>query len=60
MIVVNHFLVELAFYTTLALCLSTEAVARRYMQAKAYIDRFTAIVLGALGLQLLSSRADVP
>ena len=43
-IVVNHFLVEVAFYTTLAFCLSTVAVAKRYMQAKAYIDRFAAAV----------------
>ena len=49
-IVVNHLLVEVAFYTTLALCLSTEVVAKRYKQAKAYIDRFAAVVLGALGL----------
>ena len=59
-IVVNHFLVEVAFYTMLAFCLSTEVVARRYMQAKAYIDRFAAAVLGALGLRLLWSRADAP
>ena len=59
-IVVNHFLVEVAFYTTLAFCLSTEVVARRYMQAKMYIDRFAAVVLGALGLRLLSIRAEVP
>ena len=58
-IVVNHFLVEVAFYTTLALCLSTKLVAKRYMQAKVYIDRFAATVLGALGFRLLWSRADV-
>ena len=59
-IVVNHFLVEVAFYTALALCLGTRAVATRYMQAKAYIDRAAAAVLGALGLRLLSSRTEVP
>ena len=59
-IVVNHFLVEVAFYTTLAFCLSTEVVAKRYMQAKAYIDRFASVVLGALGARLLWNRADVP
>ena len=59
-IVVNHFLVEVAFYSALALCLSTDVVARRYMHAKGYIDRFAAAVLGALGLRLLSSRAEVP
>ena len=59
-IVVNHFLVEVAFYTALAGCLGTRAVATRYMQAKAYIDRVAASVLGALGLRLLFSRAEVP
>ena len=59
-IVVNHFLVEVAFYTALALCLGTDVVAHRYMQAKAYIDRFAAGVLGALGSRLLWSRADAP
>ena len=59
-IVVNHFLVEVAFYTALALCLSTRAVATRYMQAKAYIDRVAGAVLGALGLRLLFSRAEAP
>ena len=59
-IVVNHFLVEVAFYTTLAFCLSTEVVAKRYMQAKAYVDRFASVVLGALGFRLLWSRAEVP
>ena len=34
-IVVNHFLVEVAFYTALALCLSTRAVATRYLQGYA-------------------------
>ena len=60
LIVVNHFLVEIAFYTTLAFCLSTEAVAKRYLQAKAHVDRFASVVLGALGLRLLWSRAEVP
>ena len=60
MIVVNHFLVEVAFYTALAFCISTRAVAMRYMQAKAYIDRVVAAVLGALGLRLLFSRAEAP
>lgn len=59
-IVANHFLVEVAFYTALAFCLSTRAVATRYMQAKTYIDRVAAAVLGALGLRLLLSRAEAP
>ena len=59
-IVVNHFLVEVAFYTALAFSLSTEMVSRRYLQAKVYIDRVAAAVLGALGVRLLWSRAEVP
>jgi len=55
-IVANHFLVEIAFYTALAFGMSTQAVAKRYMQAKIYIDRAAAIVLGALGLRILLSR----
>ena len=60
LIVVNHFLVEIAFYTTLAFCLSTEVVAKRYLQAKVHVDRFASVVLGALGFRLLWSRAEVP
>ena len=59
-IVVNHFLVEVAFYTTLAFCLSTEAVATCYMKAKACVDRFASVVLGALGARLFWHHAEAP
>ena len=59
-IVVNHFLVEVAFYTSLAFCMSTQAVSKRYMTAKAYIDRGAAIILGALGIRLVASRWEAP
>ena len=59
-IVINHFLVEVAFYTSLAFCMSTQAVSTRYMRAKAYIDRGAAIVLGALGIRLVLSRGEAP
>ena len=59
-IVFNHFLVEAAFYTTLAFCMSTQAVSKRYMQAKAYIDRGAAVILGALGIRLVLSRGEAP
>ena len=59
-IVINHFLVEVAFYTTLAFCMSTQSVSKRYMQAKAYIDRGAAIILGALGIRLVLSRGEAP
>ena len=59
-IVINHFLVEVAFYTTLAFCMSTQVVSKRYMRAKAYIDRGAAIVLGALGIRLVLNRGEAP
>ena len=55
-IVANHFLVEIAFYTALAFGMSTKAIAKRYMRAKIYIDRVGAAVLGALGVRILVSR----
>ena len=58
-IVLNHFLVEVAFYTTLAFCMSTQAIAKRYLRAKAYIDRGAAVVLGTLGIRLLLSRENL-
>ena len=55
-IAVNHLLMELSFYTVLALVLNTGAVAGRYLRAKTWIDRGAAAVLGALGLRILLSR----
>ena len=55
-IVANHFLVEIAFYTALAFGMSTQAFAKRYMRAKTYIDRAAAAVLSALGVRILLSR----
>ncbi len=59
-IVINHFLVEVAFYTILSFCMSTQAVSERYIRAKAFIDRGAAVVLGALGIRLILSRAEAP
>lgn len=50
-IVINHFLVAVAFYTILAFCVSTQAVSERYIRAKVLIDRGAAGVLGALGVR---------
>ncbi|MEL6219222.1 MAG: LysE family transporter [Pseudomonadota bacterium] len=55
-VVVNHFVVEVLFYGGLAVLLGSEAVSRRYLAAKATLDRITATVLGALGLRLLVER----
>ena len=59
-IVINHFLLEIAFYAALAFCMSTQAVSERYMQAKAHIDRGAAIILGALGIRLVLERGEAP
>lgn len=55
-IALNHLVVELICYTVFALALSTKAVSRKYLEAKTWLDRFAAIVLGALGLRLLVGR----
>ncbi len=55
-IALNHLLIELSFYTALAVCLNTEAVTGRYLRARTWIDRGAAAVLGALGLRILLSR----
>ena len=60
LIVINHFCVELAFYTTLAFCMSTQAVAKQYLRAKVYLDRGAAVILGVLGIRILLNRANVP
>lgn len=52
-IILNHFIVEIVCYTLIAITMSTEAVSKQYMKAKTWLDRFSAIVLGGLGLKLL-------
>jgi len=59
-IVINHFLVEISFYAALAFCLSTQAVANRYMRTKIYLDRCAAAVLGVLGIRILLNKGNVP
>ncbi len=55
-IVANHFLLEIAFYTLFALLLSSAPARRRYLHAKSVLDRIAASLLGALGLRLLLER----
>ncbi len=55
-VVLNHLVIEILFYTALAFGMSTRAVSRRYLRAKVYIDRAASVILGALGLRLLVSR----
>ena len=54
-IAANHLLVEILFYATLASCMSAPAVGDRYLEARAYIDRILALILGALGLWIAVS-----
>ncbi len=55
-VVLNHLVIEILFYTALAFGMSTRAVSQRYLRAKVYIDRAASVILGALGLRLLVSR----
>lgn len=52
-IVLNHWALELIFYTILALALSTPQVRQGYMRLKPVFDRIAATLLGALGLRLI-------
>lgn len=54
-VVLNHLVIEVIFYTALAFAMSTRTVSQRYLRAKVYIDRAAAAVLGALGVRLLAS-----
>ena len=56
LVIANHLVVELTFYTALAFTMSSGAVSTRYLRAKVVLDRGAAAVLGALGLRLLVSR----
>jgi threonine/homoserine/homoserine lactone efflux protein len=55
-VALNHLVVEIVFYTALAFCMSRPFVSRQYLRAKFYVDRVSSIVLGELGLRLLSDR----
>lgn len=53
LIVANHWLLELIFYSGLAVVLSTPTVRRGYVSLKPIFDRIAATLLGALGLRLI-------
>lgn len=55
-VVANHLVIEGLFYTIIAFAMSTDAVSQQYLRAKTWLDRFSALVLGALGLRLLFQR----
>ncbi|WP_371153593.1 LysE family translocator [Jannaschia sp. 2305UL9-9] len=53
LITVNHMLLELAVYATLATLLNRAIVRDRYLAMKPVISKATALILGGLGLRLL-------
>jgi len=55
-VVLNQLIMIILFNTALAFGMSTQAVSKRYLKAKAYIDRTSSLIMGALGLRLLLSR----
>ena len=56
LIVVNQMLVEWSAYTAFALMLSTRSARDGYLRLKPVFDRIAAVVLGCLGLGLLTER----
>ncbi|MFB9151150.1 LysE family translocator [Roseovarius ramblicola] len=56
LITANHMAVEWLFYTGFAVLLSGAPARRGYLAARPWIDRAAALVLGALGLKLLTDR----
>jgi threonine/homoserine/homoserine lactone efflux protein len=57
-VVGNHLIVEFVFYTMLAFAMSSELVSTRYLRAKVYLDRGASLILGALGIRLLTHDRD--
>jgi len=56
LITLNHWVVDLTFYTFFALALGSDRVRRGYLGLKPALDRVAATLLGALGLRLLLER----
>ena len=56
LIVANHFAVEVTVYGAFAALLSTPPARAGYLRLKPVIDRAAALILGALGLKLLTGR----
>ena len=52
-VVLNHFIVEVVFYTAIAFGMNTPTMSNQYMKARVYIDRTAAVILGGLGVRLL-------
>ncbi|MBC6441737.1 MAG: LysE family translocator [Rhodobacteraceae bacterium] len=56
LIILNQFVVELAFYSTCAAVLAIPVVRQTYPGARVWLDRCAAVVPGVLGLRLLFQR----
>ena len=56
LIFLNHLGVEMIVQPTIALAMSVGAIRARYLKLKPVFDRAAAMVLGALGLRLLTGR----
>ena len=56
LISVNQFAIEGLFYASIALSFSTNAISELYLDAKVFIDKIAAVVIGTLGLRLIWSR----
>ena len=56
LVVANHLVVEIAFYVLLAFGMSSRAIVNRYLSVKAALDRTASLILGTLGIRLLTSR----
>lgn len=52
LIVVNHLLLEIVFYTALTLGLTIPAIKTAYLRCKAVIDRAAAAVLGVMAIRI--------
>jgi len=52
-ITLNHFALEALFYTFVAFTMNTQTVSKQYLKAKTWLDRFSAIILGGLGIKLM-------
>ncbi len=55
-IVANHLAVEWLAYALFAIALSTRPARDGYLRLKPFLDRLAAVILGALGLRLLTDR----
>ncbi|MFT6025196.1 MAG: threonine/homoserine/homoserine lactone efflux protein [Ascidiaceihabitans sp.] len=56
LILLNHFTLEVVFYTICALTLSSAPARAGYLRAKPILDRIAALALGGFGLKLLTGK----